>query len=46
MKEYLKPLIEDEVIEIEDIIADSNLSTQEAAPVVGGSGDDNVEYFS
>ena len=44
MKEYLKPVIEDEEVVIEDIMTGSSLDTQDSAPVIGGG--DNVEIFS
>ena len=45
MKEYLKPVIEDEEIVIEDIMTGSSLSTEDSAPIIGDGGD-NVEMFS
>lgn len=46
MRDYLKPLIEEEILEIEDIVANSSLSIQNEAPVIGEDGDDNVEHFN
>lgn len=40
MKEYLKPIIEDEKIDVEDICA---MSSGGDAPGVPGEGDDNSE---
>ena len=43
MKDYKKPLIEDEMIEINDICVFSNLTESDETPGVGSG--DNVEQF-
>ena len=43
MKEYKKPLIEDELVEIDDVIALSGLTASSETPMPGFG--DNVEEF-
>ncbi|MBR6071882.1 MAG: hypothetical protein IKP77_03500 [Acholeplasmatales bacterium] len=46
MKKYLKPEIEEEIVEIEDIVATSpGLDTQDQSPIIGDSNDPDSEGF-